>query len=122
MPYALLADAVAVLHLAFVLFVAVGGVAALRWRRLIWWHLPAAAWGTWVELAGWVCPLTPLEVRLRVLAGQQGYEGGFVERYLLPILYPVALTRPLQVAVGLGVLLLNAAIYLILWRRARRRA
>jgi hypothetical protein len=119
-----LADLVVLLHLLFVLFVALGGLLALRWRWVPWLHLPAALWGAVVELAGWVCPLTPLEGRLRRAAGGSSPAGGFIERYLPPLLYPAALTRELQVGLGLLVLLGNALVYTLVWhnrRRARRR-
>lgn len=121
MIYRLAADAVVVLHLGFVLFVAAGGFLALWNRRFAWLHLPAAAWGAGIELAGGVCPLTPLENRLRRLGGEAGYPGGFVERYLLPALYPGALTRRVEIALGIAVLAANAAIYTAVVRRARRR-
>jgi hypothetical protein len=120
--YRLAADAVVVLHLGFVLFVIAGGLLALRDRRLAWLHLPAAAWGAGIELAGGVCPLTPLENRLRQLGGEAGYPGGFVDHYLLPALYPAGLTRGVEIALGVAVLLGNAAIYAAVIRRARRRA
>jgi hypothetical protein len=117
----LLADAVLGLHLAFVLFVVLGGPLALRWPRLAWLHLPAAAWGAGIEFTGGVCPLTPLENRLRRLAGQAGYEGGFVEHYVTAALYPDGLTREVQVALGVGVVLLNAAVYGLMLGRRRWR-
>lgn len=119
MLYGILADLVVVLHLAFVVFVVAGGALAFRWRWMPWVHLPAAAWGALIEFQGWVCPLTPLEVALRRRAGQAGYAGGFVEHYLLPVLYPGELTREVQVALGVLVLVVNAGIYgaLILRRR-----
>ncbi|MGH7457752.1 MAG: DUF2784 domain-containing protein [Longimicrobiaceae bacterium] len=121
MPYHLLADFTVVLHFGFVLFVVLGGLLLLRWPRVAWLHLPAVAWGALIEFAGWLCPLTPLENRFRRLAGERGYEGGFVEHYLTSILYPSGLTRELQLWLGAGVLLLNAAIYALLWRRRRAR-
>lgn len=117
MPYAALADAVVAAHLGFVVWVVFGGLSVLRWPRLAWLHVPAAVWGALVELAGWTCPLTPLENHLRALAGADPYRGGFVEQYLLPLLYPQALTRELQWLLGAGVLLVNGAVYLVLWRR-----
>ncbi len=120
MPYAALADAVVAAHLGFVVWVVLGGLLVLRWPRLAWLHLPAAVWGALVELAGWTCPLTPLENHLRTLAGDDPYGGGFVEQYLVPVLYPGALTRELQWALGIGVLLINAAVYGALWARRRR--
>ena len=116
-----LADAVVVLHLAFVVFATVGGLAVLRWRRLAWLHVPAFAWGVAVELTGWICPLTPLENRLRLAAGEARYRGDFIAHYLIATLYPAALTRTEQVVLGLGVLALNLAIYGIVVAGAVRR-
>jgi len=115
--YALLADAVLVLHFLFVAFVVAGGLLVLRWPRIAWLHLPAAAWGVVIEFAGWICPLTPLENHLRARAGQTPYMGGFVEYYLLPVLYPEGLTRETQYALGLAVLALNVAVYGFVLRR-----
>lgn len=123
MAYRALADLVVVVHLGFVLFVAGGGLFVLRWPRLAWLHVPAAVWGAVVELAGWVCPLTPLENALRERAGLATYSGDFVARYVLPVLYPGELTRAVQVALGLGVLAVNGAVYGWLvwrWRRGRQ--
>jgi hypothetical protein len=117
MPYGVLADLVLVVHLGFVLFVALGGLLVLRWPRLAWIHLPAAAWGALIEFTGGICPLTPLENRLRVLAGEAGYAGGFVEHYVTAVLYPDGLTRGAQVVLGVLVLLVNAAIYRRILRR-----
>ena len=122
MPYRLLADLVVVLHLAFVVFVVVGGLLVLRWRWVAWLHVPAALWGALIEFFGWVCPLTPLERWLRRRAGEVGYEGGFVEHYLLPILYPGGLTREIQVLLGVAVVAVNAGLYgWVLWRRRKAR-
>jgi hypothetical protein len=109
--YRLLADLVVVLHVAFVLFAILGALAVVRRPRLAGLHVPAVAWAGLVELAGWTCPLTPLEIRWRELAGGSGYESGFVERYLIPVLYPVRLTREMQIALGVGVFCINAAAY-----------
>jgi hypothetical protein len=118
-----LADLVLLIHLAFVVFVAAGGLLVLRWPRLAWAHLPAALWGAVVELAGWVCPLTPFEDRLRTAAGEPAHGGDFVERLLLPLLYPHWLTREIQVVLGLVVVAANTAIYgLVLSRRRKRTA
>ena len=114
-----LADLVLLVHAAFVLFVVLGGFAVLRWPRLAWIHLPAAAWGAVIEFAGWICPLTPLENRLRGLAGDAGYQGGFVEHYLLASLYPATLDRSIQVGLGLAVIAVNLVAYG--WVAARRR-
>lgn len=115
--YGLLADAVALVHLAFVVFVVAGGFLALRWPRAAWVHLPAAAWGAVVEFMGWVCPLTPLEFRLRALAGETGQQGDFVSRHLLPVLYPEGLTPALMKALGLLVVTVNALVYALVIRR-----
>ena len=118
-----LSDAVVVAHFAFVLFVAMGGFLVLRWRWVAWLHLPAALWGATIEFGGWLCPLTPLENWLRERGGAAGYEGGFVEHYLLPVLYPAGLTRDAQIALGALVVAVNVAVYAwVLWRgRAARR-
>jgi hypothetical protein len=120
MLYSLLADAVLVLHLAFILFVAAGGVLVLRAPRLALVHLPFAAWGVWVELSGWACPLTDAENYLRERAGAGGYAGGFTEHYLLPVIYPVGLTRPVQFGLAAGLLAVNALVYVLLARRLRQ--
>jgi hypothetical protein len=121
-PWHLLADGVVLLHLAVVGFVMLGGLLALRWPRLAFVQLPLAAWGVAIELGGWVCPLTPLENRLRRLASESTYEGGFVEHYLLPVLYPEGLTAGTGLALAALVLAVNLAIYAVVWRRLRRRA
>jgi hypothetical protein len=111
MAYRILADAVLVMHLAFILFVVAGGLLVLRWRGVAWLHLPAVAWGALIEFMGWICPLTPLEVWARSRAGETGYTGGFVEHYLLPVVYPEALTRDVQIALGGLVLIVNVFVY-----------
>jgi hypothetical protein len=113
------ADAVVVVHVAFVMFVVLGGLLVLRWPRLIWMHLPAALWGVWIEIAGWVCPLTPLENRLRRAAGAAGYSGGFVEHYLVPTIYPAALSPRLQLLLAALLVLANATAYALVWRKVR---
>ena len=115
----LAADALVVLHLAFVAFVVLGGLLVLRWPRLAWAHVPAALWGAWIELAGWICPLTPLENQLRAAAGQAQYGTSFVEHYLMPVLYPAALTRELQWLLGGVVVGVNAVVYFVAWRRGK---
>jgi hypothetical protein len=120
-PYLLLANLVVLAHVAFVAFALVGGLLALRWRWTAWLHLPAVAWGAFVEVTGRVCPLTPLENHLRRAAGVQSYEGDFVERYLLPLLYPAHLTRDWQLALGGILILVNVAIYVGVWRRWKYR-
>ena len=118
------ADAVLLVHFAFVAFVVLGGLLLLRWPALAWIHLPAVAWAAIVELAGWVCPLTPLEVTLRQAAGVSGYSGDFLEHYIVALLYPEGLTRTLQVSLGAFVILINVFLYSVVLRRvwAERRA
>ena len=113
-----LADLVLVLHLAFIVFVLVGGLLALRWRLAPVVHLPAALWGVWVEVSGGLCPLTPLENALRRTAGASGYSGGFVEQYLVPAIYPATLSHSLQLLLAGIVVLANAVVYRVVWRRA----
>jgi hypothetical protein len=116
-----LAEALLVAHGAFVLFVVAGGALVLKWPRLAWVHLPAAVWGAAIEFAGFICPLTPLEKAWRHAAGQEGYQGGFIEHYVTAALYPAGLTRPIQLALGVGVLVANGLVYWTLWRRRARR-
>jgi hypothetical protein len=106
-----LADLTVGVHLAFVAFVVLGGLLVLRRRWMAALHLPAVGWGVWIELTGGICPLTPLENHLRARGGDAVYEESFVERYLLPVLYPDALTRELQVVLAALVIVVNAAIY-----------
>jgi len=119
---AALADAVLVLHLAFILFVVGGGLLAVRWPKLVPWHLAASAWGSFVALTNRVCPLTPLENFFLARAGRAGYEGGFIDRYVASLVYPEGLGPRAQMGLGLLVIVWNAAVYVRLWRlRARRR-
>ncbi len=121
MIYRLLADTTLVVHLAFVLFVALGAFLVLRWRWIAWIHIPAVLWGAFVELTGRICPLTPLELWLRGLGGQRGYEGGFIEHYVTSWIYPEGLTRAMQLGLGLGALALNLIVYgIIVWRTHRQ--
>jgi hypothetical protein len=111
MPYRLSADLVLIVHLAFVLFVALGGLLVLCQPRLMWLHLPAVVWGALSEFLGVFCPLTPLETALRKIGGQTGYTGDFIAHYITAVIYPSGLTRGTQIALGFGALLLNMAIY-----------
>ena len=116
------ADLILVLHLAFILFVVCGGLLVMRWNKrrwLLWLHLPAVFWGVMIECSGGICPLTPLENRLRRMAGGNGYAGGFVEEYLLPFIYPPELTQGMQIVLGVGVLLLNLLIYTLIFIRRK---
>ncbi|MCC2640500.1 MAG: uncharacterized protein K0S45_913 [Nitrospira sp.] len=118
MWFRLLAELVLLVHLAFVIFVVGGGLLVLKWPRIAWVHLPAATWGALVEFTGWICPLTPLENVLRTMAGASAYDSDFMAHYILPLLYPAALTRDIQLILGLIVLGVNIAIYGWLWRRS----
>ncbi|TMH03321.1 MAG: DUF2784 domain-containing protein [Betaproteobacteria bacterium] len=119
MTYRSAADAVLVVHFAFVLFVALGGLLVLRWPKLAWLHLPSVAWAAFVEFTGWICPLTPLEVALQRSAGEAGYAGGFIEHYVMSLLYPDGLTRETQMLLGASVVVINVAIYIVAFRRRR---
>ncbi len=117
MLYRYLADAVVLIHLAFVGFAVLGGLLVLRWRRLAWLHLPAVAWAALVEIAGWICPLTELENAFRQRAGEAAYRADFVAHYLLPVLYPPGLTRGTQFLLAGLVVAINLLVYLRLVRR-----
>ncbi|SUD61321.1 Protein of Uncharacterised function (DUF2784) [Ectopseudomonas oleovorans] len=117
MLWRMAADALVLVHLGFILFVLLGGLLALRWPRLIWLHLPAVAWGIVVECLHLGCPLTPWENQLRRMAGQAGYDGGFIEHYLIPLIYPAGLTPQIQIGLGAIVVLVNLAVYTwLIWR------
>ena len=121
MFYSLAADGVVLIHFGFVLFVVAGALLAFRWRWMALLHLPAVAWAALLEFRGWLCPLTPLEQRLRAAGGQAGYSGGFVEQYILPVLYPAELDSRMQIALGSFVIVINVALYgWLLWRLKKR--
>ena len=120
MTYRILADLVVGVHALFVAFVVVGGLLALRWPWVAALHLPAAVWGALIEFRGWICPLTPVENSLRAAAGEAGDQGGFIEHYLLPVLYPAGLTRGVQLALGSVVIVVNLVVYGFLLARRRR--
>jgi hypothetical protein len=118
----ILADALLVLHLLFILFAVCGSFLALRWPRLVWIHFPAAVWAALIALLGGICPLTELENDLRHSAGMAGYSDGLVGSLLIPLIYPHGLTRSLQIGLGVGVLLLNGIGYgLLFWQRRAAR-
>ena len=119
MAYRAAADAILVSHLAFVLFVVFGALPLLRWPRLAWLHIPAVVWAAFIEFSGTICPLTPLEVALRQRAGQAGYGGGFIDHYVVSLLYPEGLTQNTQAMLGAVVVAINAAIYIVAFRRRR---
>lgn len=116
----LAADAVVLVHLLYIAFVVGGALLALKDRRWVYAHLPAVAWGAYAELSSTLCPLTPLENRLRAAAGARGYSGGFVEHYLVPIVYPAGLAPDHQRWLGLAVIVLNVGLYALVIHRARR--
>lgn len=119
MLFRLAAEAVLLTHLAFILFALLGAAIAVRWRWIPVIHLPAAAWGFYIELTGRVCPLTHLENYLRIKAGLSGYTESFVEHYLVAIIYPAGLTREIQFALAAVVIVVNLAIYGWLFVRER---
>jgi uncharacterized protein DUF2784 len=116
-PYATMVDLLLLIHGAFVLFVIAGGLLVLRWLRVAWVHIPAALWGAAIEFGGFICPLTPLENAWRRAAGEQAYEGGFIEHYITAALYPTGLTRTIQLVLGMLVLAVNGWVYWRVWRR-----
>ncbi len=115
-----LADIVVITHLLFIVFALLGGL-LLLWRgALVWLHLPAAIWIALISFQGWICPLTSLENRFRLAAGAEGYSGGFVENYIIPLIYPVALSGQTQVLLGIIAVVINASVYAyVLYRRKR---
>jgi Protein of Unknown function (DUF2784) len=115
-----MADLIVLVHFGFVLFVVFGGLLVLRWPSVMWLHIPAAAWGIFIEFAGWICPLTPLENRLRRGQGETGYEGDFITHYILPILYPEGLTRSTQLILGTLAFAINGTVYAFVFWRHRR--
>ena len=117
MSLRILADAVLALHFAFIAFALLGGLLVWRWPRLAWLHLPAAAWAAGIAFLGGICPLTPLENRLRAAGGEGGYAGSFIEHHLEALIYPGWLTREIQVGLGAIVLAVNFACY---WRVFRK--
>ena len=117
MPLHFVVDVIVLIHFAYIVFVIAGGLLALRWRRIVWIHIPAVLWGALVEFTGWICPLTPLELLFRIRGGETPYEEGFVEHYILSLLYPAHLTREIQVALGTIVVGVNVLIYWLVFRR-----
>ena len=111
MLFQVLADIIVLIHFAFIILVAFGGLLVFRWRWIFWFHLPAVIWGMLIELAGWICPLTPLENLFRRKGGAAGYESSFVDHYILPLVYPDHLNRRMQIGLGLLVFIINLSIY-----------
>jgi hypothetical protein len=120
MIHRILADLVLLLHLGFIFFVVAGGL-LVAWRRWVAWvHLPVALWGALITLIGWTCPLTPLENHLRHLGGQAGYDGSFIEHYLISIIYPQGIGPTGWILMGVGVVVVNLVIYGWIFRGKRR--
>ncbi|MDR9435332.1 MAG: DUF2784 domain-containing protein [Thiohalophilus sp.] len=119
--YLILAELTVLLHFLFVAFVTVGALLLLRWPKLIWLHLPALFWGIYIQFSGGYCPLTPLEKTFRQLADIETYEGGFINHYLIPIIYPPGLTHEMQIMIGIGLIVLNIVIYSLFIYRQRHR-
>ncbi|GAB4486155.1 MAG: DUF2784 domain-containing protein [Thermodesulfovibrionales bacterium] len=116
----ILADLVLCLHFGFILFVLFGGLLVLYRRSAAWVHVPAVLWSSVVNLASWICPLTPIENRFRSLAGQAGYTGGFIEHYISNLVYPGGMTREIELLAGVSVVLWNLAVYAFVIIRSRR--
>jgi hypothetical protein len=120
MLYRIAADALVLLHLIFIIFVVAGGLSVYKLPWMGFVHVPAAIWGAVIEYKGWICPLTPWENKLRQLAGQEGYAQGFIENYILPLVYPIGLTRDVQLILGTSVIVINLLIYGVLIHRLLR--
>ena len=121
MFYIIAANTIVFLHLGFICFVVLGGLLSLKWRPLLFLHIPAALWGALVEFQGWLCPLTPLEQQLRMAGNQAGYSDGFIEHYILALLYPASLDRAMQITLGSLVVAINLVVYgWLIWRSTRR--
>ena len=121
MIYLFLADLLVVFHLVFILYVIAGALLIFKWPKTLWLHLPSCFWGMTVEFAGWICPLTPWEIKLQILAGEEGYTGSFIEQYLIPIIYPNGLNREVQMVLGGTVLIVNLSLYTLILIKKRKR-
>lgn len=117
----LAANLLVLIHFGFILFVVLGGLLVLKWRKIAYLHIPCVLWGALIEVGGWLCPLTPLEWHLRQLAGDAGYTGGFIDHYVMPLVYPPGLTRGMQLWIGAIVVLVNLCVYAwVVWNRSKR--
>ena len=121
MIYSFLSDLLVVFHLVFILYVMAGALLIFKWQKALWLHLPACFWGITVEFTGWICPLTPWEIQLRRLAGEEGYTGSFIEQYLIPIIYPSGLNREIQMLLVSTVLIVNLSLYILILIKRRKR-
>ncbi len=119
--YLLLADLLVLIHFLFIVFVLLGGILLLKWKKLIWLHLLALLWGIFIQFSGWICPLTPLEIQLRRLAGADLYQGGFISHYLVPLIYPPGLTPDSQWLLGGILIAVNITIYSLLFISRQKR-
>ena len=120
--YHSIADLLVVFHFAFIVFVVLGGFLVLKWRRIAILHIPCVMWGALIELKGWICPLTPIENHFREAAGAAGYTRGFIDHYVMPLVYPEGLTREMQIAFGIVVISVNLFVYgLVLVNRSKRK-
>ncbi len=119
MIYLFLANSILTIHLLFIVFVVFGGLLVFYLRWIVWLHIPAFLWGALIEFSGWICPLTPLENHFRRLAGQGGYDSGFIHNYLLKIIYPDGLTPQIPIFLGFGVLIINLFVYGIYIKKKR---
>jgi len=118
----LAADMIVLVHLGFIMFVALGGFLVIKWHNIAFLHIPCALWGVLIAFGGWICPLTPLEMHFRQLAGIAGYDDGFIDHYVMPIVYPAGLTRGMQIAFGVTILVVNLLVYTrVLVNRAKQR-
>ena len=115
----LFADIVVLFHFGFILFAILGGLLVLKWHWLIWLHLPATLWGSFIVMFGWICPLTPLENSLRGTDTGGTYTGGFIEHYIIPLIYPPGLTREIQITMGIILVLLNVIVYTFVYKHWR---
>jgi hypothetical protein len=122
MLWRILATIVVLLHVLSIAFIVLGGFLTWRWRRVAWVHVPFAVWGMLLEYYGWICPLTPLENHFREKAGLAGYHEGFIEHYILPVIYPANLSVNLQLVLGTVVLVVNAVAYAGMVMRGRSRS
>ncbi|MCD4742705.1 MAG: DUF2784 domain-containing protein [Desulfobacteraceae bacterium] len=118
MIYRIAADLIVLIHFAFILFVVAGSFLVIKWHKVSLLHIPAAVWGVLIEFTGGICPLTPLENKLRLAGGEAGFSGGFIEEYIVSIIYPNDLTRGLQILLGSIVIVINVSVYgYLLWKR-----
>jgi len=116
------ADLLVAVHFAFIVFVVLGGFLVLKWGKVAILHIPCVLWGALIEFSGWICPLTPVERYLREVAGGEAYSGGFIDHYIMPLVYPTGLTREMQISLGIIILISNLCIYgLVIFRRTKRK-